>query len=85
MNGTQGNAWKQMNVTLPDYKTLSVVFEGVVGDDYMGDIALDDISMVDGPCLGDSGTSISIQLFTVYQLNRYGHCILVNRYPAVHV
>ena len=29
---------------------FQIVMEGVVGKDYKGDIALDDISMTTGPC-----------------------------------
>lgn len=55
MNGTQGNKWIQANITLPVISTLSVVFEGLVGSDYRGDIALDDITLRSGPCLSDAG------------------------------
>ena len=55
MNGTQGQLWKQANITLPNYSSLSVVFEGIVGNGYRGDIALDDITLRAGPCFGDSG------------------------------
>lgn len=54
-NGTQGDQWIQANVTLPAYSALSVMFEGVIGDSYMGDIAIDDITMVDGACFGVTG------------------------------
>ena len=29
---------------------LQVIFEGIVGNSYLGDIAVDDVSMTDGPC-----------------------------------
>ena len=63
-NGTQGNVWKNANITLPTYKSLSLMFEGIVGSGYRGDIALDDISVSIGPCFGDLGRSFS-------QLNRF--------------
>ena len=33
-----------------DLSFPQVVFEGVVGNSYLGDIALDDITTYDGPC-----------------------------------
>lgn len=29
---------------------LQIIFEGVVGASYLGDIAIDDISLANGPC-----------------------------------
>jgi len=55
MNGTQGNSWKQANISLPsNYNDISVVFEGTVDAGYMGDIALDDITLTAGACFEDS-------------------------------
>lgn len=50
--GTQGNLWKNANISLPVYNDLSLVFEGIVGPGFRGDIALDDISVTTGPCFG---------------------------------
>ncbi|XP_077999237.1 meprin A subunit alpha-like [Glandiceps talaboti] len=41
LNGNQGNEWKM----------VEVLFEGIRGSSYCGDIAIDDISLTDGLCL----------------------------------
>ena len=33
-----------------EYHLLQVVFEGVIGNGYQGDIAIDDISVMNGKC-----------------------------------
>ncbi|XP_005998456.1 neuropilin-2 isoform X2 [Latimeria chalumnae] len=44
MSETQGNDWKEGRIVLPTSSTnYQVVFEGVVGNGYKGDIAIDDI------------------------------------------
>ena len=60
MNGTQGNLWKNANITLPVYKDLSLMFEAIVGADYKGDIALDDVTVSVGPCFGSSSELSSL-------------------------
>ena len=49
--GTQGNKWIQGLTTVPaQTSSFNLVFEGLVGPSYRGDIALDDINVVNGPC-----------------------------------
>ena len=40
----QGSIWKRGSVDLVSNRPFEVVIEGFVGDDYRGDIALDDLS-----------------------------------------
>ena len=35
------------------YDYFQIVFEGIRGNGYRGDIALDDIAIADGPCTGN--------------------------------
>ncbi|XP_055957693.1 MAM and LDL-receptor class A domain-containing protein 2 [Patella vulgata] len=52
-SGNHGAAWSLGMITLKSSqltKPYQVVFEGVVGNGYLGDIAIDDISVVDGAC-----------------------------------
>ena len=48
--GTQGDQWKigQYNIKEDDGIKLTIIFVGIRGRGYRGDIALDDISFVKG-------------------------------------
>lgn len=51
--GTQGDEWKHGQVEIPrstKNKPLSIAFEGIRGNGYAGDIALDDISIAQRTC-----------------------------------
>ncbi|XP_022097778.1 MAM and LDL-receptor class A domain-containing protein 1-like isoform X1 [Acanthaster planci] len=48
--GEQGDVWLQGRLSLTSYEQFWVIFEGVVGIDYTGDIALDDVEIADGLC-----------------------------------
>ena len=49
-SGDQGNLWRHATVSVTSQTQFQVVFEGVRGQSYKGDIALDDISLQDGKC-----------------------------------
>ncbi|KAH3858781.1 hypothetical protein DPMN_101411 [Dreissena polymorpha] len=51
LTGEQGTQWKQGIVKLVSQEKFVVTFEATVGDGYLGDIALDDISFTSGMCL----------------------------------
>ena len=58
--GNKGQGWLQGQVTVSTNSPYNIVFEGVRGADYHGDIALDDISLLDGTCnLQTTPSSIS--------------------------
>ena len=51
---------------------LQVVLQGVVGQNYQGDIAVDDVTLTDGMCVNQtetssnqSGTSVSAEQFVL--------------------
>ena len=50
-----GSIWKRRSVNLESKRPFEVVIEGFVGDDYRGDIALDDLSFT-AECVRYSGT-----------------------------
>ncbi|XP_028396414.1 MAM and LDL-receptor class A domain-containing protein 2-like [Dendronephthya gigantea] len=56
MSGDQGNQWKKAEVELPSANNYKVIFSGVRGSNYQGDIALDEISITSGKCSGSPGT-----------------------------
>lgn len=45
-----GTAWKPFHVTVQSPTPFRITFEGIVGNGYQGDIALDDIQLVSGAC-----------------------------------
>lgn len=48
LSGNYGDAWMRKDITLHEASNFQVVLEGVVGNGYTGDIAVDDISMTPG-------------------------------------
>jgi hypothetical protein len=50
--GTRSNKWYQSQVDIQGSSPYQILFEGVRGTSYKGDIAVDDISVVDGSCQG---------------------------------
>ncbi|XP_070566390.1 MAM and LDL-receptor class A domain-containing protein 1-like [Ptychodera flava] len=48
--GTYGDVWLEGQITIATLNRFKVVFEGTVGTSFEGDIALDDISIIDGDC-----------------------------------
>ena len=62
--GNQGNSWSEASATVPvSTGTYQIVFEGIVGNGYQGDIAIDDYSIVTGSCssIGDCFSYYPIQ------------------------
>ncbi|EDO39435.1 predicted protein, partial [Nematostella vectensis] len=50
IKGEQGDEWKLAQVDVPPARTYALIIEGTRGLDFKGDTALDDITLVDGPC-----------------------------------
>ncbi|XP_033751994.1 MAM and LDL-receptor class A domain-containing protein 1-like [Pecten maximus] len=55
--GTQGNAWKQAQVPVTVQGQFSVVMEASRGVSYLGDIAIDDVSLTTGSCSGSTNAN----------------------------
>lgn len=53
--GTQGNKWIQGQLTITPSNAYQVIFEGVRGTSYRGDIAIDDVRLSLGPCQTTGG------------------------------
>eukprot|EP00094_Tigriopus_californicus_P006176 TCALIF_05946-PA protein Name:"Similar to Mamdc4 Apical endosomal glycoprotein (Mus musculus)" AED:0.05 eAED:0.05 QI:15/0.7/0.81/0.90/0.7/0.90/11/507/432 len=50
LSGDAGNNWYMAQAPIASPKTFSIVFEGVVGRNRLGNIAIDDVSIVPGVC-----------------------------------
>ncbi|CAF0724038.1 unnamed protein product, partial [Brachionus calyciflorus] len=51
MYKNQGDQWRPASITISEYEDFEVVFEGIVGASYDGDIAIDDVFIdTKGPC-----------------------------------
>jgi hypothetical protein len=60
--GNQGNSWNIASVNVPiGTSPYQIVFEGIKGTSYRGDIAIDDFSMTQGACLTE-GMYICFQI-----------------------
>ena len=58
MTGDHGDKWMSAQVKLPASVVKSqfqLVFEGVVGKSWTGDIAIDDVTFDSKPCDGNTG------------------------------
>ncbi|CAG5126616.1 unnamed protein product, partial [Candidula unifasciata] len=51
MTGNSGNVWLLSQQDVVSETSFQIVFEGVIGSDYLGDIALDDIELSNNPCI----------------------------------
>ncbi|KAJ8022472.1 MAM and LDL-receptor class A domain-containing protein 2 [Holothuria leucospilota] len=47
---SQGDEWQQASVHFTSYSDWQVTFEAIDGSSFTGDIAIDDISFIPGPC-----------------------------------
>eukprot|EP00795_Rhopilema_esculentum_P012712 gene12712-3431_t len=65
MIGQQGNQWAKGQITIPG-TSGNVVFEGVIGNSYQGDIAVDDISVMNGKCANPGECDFETNLCTWY-------------------
>ncbi|XP_061173555.1 MAM and LDL-receptor class A domain-containing protein 2-like [Saccostrea echinata] len=56
LSGNQGNAWHQASVNFVSDHEYTVIFEGVYGGNYTGDIAIDDVLISASPCSATTPT-----------------------------
>ncbi|KAH3887713.1 hypothetical protein DPMN_011732 [Dreissena polymorpha] len=59
---TQGNVWRQGQRTINPTTQYELLFEAVVGYSWQGDIALDDISLLNQACPPPSKIDLSLVL-----------------------
>lgn len=50
MSGEAGNNWYMAQLPIASASAFQIVFEGVVGSNYLGNIAIDSISIEPGSC-----------------------------------
>ncbi|XP_076075807.1 MAM and LDL-receptor class A domain-containing protein 1-like [Mytilus galloprovincialis] len=58
-SGNQGNNWKFANFDILNLDPFNIIFEGIRGDNYTSDIALDDILLLQSSCSGSINYSQS--------------------------
>ena len=71
--GTLDDKWYQGQVNVKDKSPYQLVFTGIRGTDYQGDIALDDISLNSGRC-----SSSQCKLLAVASMSFLIWCICVS-------
>ncbi|XP_041927429.1 MAM domain-containing glycosylphosphatidylinositol anchor protein 1 [Alosa sapidissima] len=63
LSGNQGSNWTKANFVVTPSGPFQVVFEGIRGEGYEGDIAIDDVSVTKGKCKQDnSGSNTAVLL-----------------------
>ncbi|XP_058162654.1 MAM domain-containing glycosylphosphatidylinositol anchor protein 1 isoform X3 [Dasypus novemcinctus] len=50
LSGNKGNVWQQAHVPINPGGPFQIIFEGVRGSGYLGDIAIDDVTLKKGEC-----------------------------------
>ncbi|XP_063460957.1 MAM domain-containing glycosylphosphatidylinositol anchor protein 1 isoform X9 [Pan paniscus] len=50
LSGNKGNVWQQAHVPISPSGPFQIIFEGVRGPGYLGDIAIDDVTLKKGEC-----------------------------------
>ena len=61
MVGNQGNKWLTARVSIKPSSGRQIIFEGVIGDNDFGDIAIDNISRYSGYCFNEGNIMFSYQ------------------------
>lgn len=61
-SGTQANIWRNGQRTIQSSVPYEILFEGIVGYSWQGDIALDDITVAPGECPAPGNVHIVTQL-----------------------
>lgn len=72
-SGEQGTTWIQGHVDVSSTNGYFIIFEGVVGNNVFGDIAIDDISMLDNSC--STIPSATPPSSCAYKCSNGGQCI----------
>ncbi|XP_067322389.1 IgGFc-binding protein-like [Anolis sagrei] len=55
--GNQGNRWKKAEVSITHTGRPQIILEGMLGEDFRSDVAVDDIYVTDGYCPGEVTTT----------------------------
>ncbi|RNA26977.1 MAM and LDL-receptor class A domain-containing 1-like, partial [Brachionus plicatilis] len=63
--GEQGFAWQHILVNITSASQFRIYIEGIVGNGYRGDIALDDLSYSTSPCGAATSVSVSTRSTTI--------------------
>ncbi|XP_061462986.1 IgGFc-binding protein-like, partial [Rhineura floridana] len=53
-SGNKGNKWLRAEVSVPHREDVQIILEGVCGEDFRSDVAVDDITIEEGYCPGDT-------------------------------
>ncbi|XP_033122124.1 MAM and LDL-receptor class A domain-containing protein 1-like [Anneissia japonica] len=68
----QGNVWRRGQIFVETSSAYQIVFEGIAGSSYTGDIALDDVKITDGACVRNETCDISCLNGGVCFISDYG-------------
>ncbi|XP_033122121.1 MAM and LDL-receptor class A domain-containing protein 1-like, partial [Anneissia japonica] len=77
----QGNVWRRGQIFVQTSSAYQIVFEGIAGSSYTGDIALDDVRITDGACVRNETCDINclnggVCFISDYGFENYCQCTL---------
>ncbi|CAL8109886.1 unnamed protein product [Orchesella dallaii] len=72
LSGEAGNAWYQGQVPISSFTAFKIVFEGEVGKNNLGDIAIDDLSFAPGACPSAPQTAAGLSGDCTFEIDECG-------------
>ncbi|XP_021968384.1 MAM and LDL-receptor class A domain-containing protein 1 isoform X2 [Folsomia candida] len=79
LSGEAGNAWYQGQVPISSFTSFKILFEGEVGRNNLGDIAIDDISFSPGPCPSAPQTAAGLSGDCTFEIDECGWANVAGR------
>ena len=74
--GTQGNKWIRAHIVIPSSSPpFQLVFEGIRGTSYSGDLAIDDIAVKPAELCGISSGKVNFEFCTPLTLSVAQYCV----------
>ena len=71
MTGDAGNNWNLAQLPIASSSSFQIAFEGIVGSNYLGNIAIDSISLEPGSCPSEFISDSSISCLSRFKCNSF--------------
>lgn len=75
MTGDAGNNWNLAQLPIASSSSFQIAFEGIVGSNYLGNIAIDSISLEPGSCPSEFISDSSISCLSRFKCNPFPNAL----------